>query len=100
MKYRGICKKATGLAFGVIPKFQAMGIDSFLIYEGSKVVQNKNTYNTYEMGWAADWNPKMVNVYKSLGAHQTRRMITYRYIFNTNTPFKRHPIIKYNYQAQ
>lgn len=100
MKYRGVCKKATGLAFGVIPKFQAMGIDSFLIYEGSKIVQNKNTYNTYEMGWAADWNPKMINVYKSLGAHQTRRMITYRYIFNTNTPFKRHPIIKYNHQAQ
>lgn len=99
MKYKGVCEKVTGLVFGIIPKFQAMGIDSFLIYEGAKVVQSKSSYNIYEMGWAADWNPKMINVYKSLGAHQTRRMVTYRYIFDANLPFKRHPIIAYNHQA-
>lgn len=95
MKYTKKCKRFTGIAFGVIPKFQAMGIDSFMIYEGAKMIQKKQTYNMYEMGWAADWNPKMVNIYKSLGAQQTRRLITYRYIFDKNIPFKHHPIIEY-----
>ncbi len=95
MKYARKCKRFTGIAFGVIPKFQAMGIDSFMIYEGAKRIQQKKIYNTYEMGWAADWNPKMVNIYKSLGAQQTRHLITYRYIFDKAIPFKRHPIIEY-----
>lgn len=95
MKYRRSCKRFTGIAFGVIPKFQAMGIDSFMIYEGAKLIQGKQLYNMYEMGWAADWNPKMLNIYKSLGAQQTRHLITYRYIFDRNISFNRHPIMEY-----
>ncbi|MCZ0211753.1 hypothetical protein OZK63_41060, partial [Streptomyces sp. UMAF16] len=56
MKKRGTCKKLTGLAFGVIPKYQALGIDSFLIYESALLVQGKGWYESYEMGWAGDWN--------------------------------------------
>lgn len=96
MKKNGVCKKLTGLAFGVVPKYQALGIDSFMIKECALLVQNKGWYETYEMGWAGDWNPKMLNIYKSLGGHQSRRLITYRYIFNTNkNPFERHPQLEY-----
>lgn len=91
MKKMGACKKVTGVAFGIVPKFQALGIDSFMIYEGALLLQNKGWYTTYEMGWAGDWNPKMINIYKSLGATQSRRMITYRHIFNNKYPFERHP---------
>jgi len=91
LKKSGACKKATGVAFGIVPKFQALGIDSFMIYEGALLLQGKGWYDTYEMGWAGDWNPKMVNIYKSLGATQSRRMITYRYIFNNKYTFERHP---------
>ena len=96
MKRRGACKRLTGLAFGVIPKYQALGIDSFLIYESALLIQGKGWYHTYEMGWAGDWNPKMINIYKSLGASQSRRLITYRYIFDTQKhPFERHPVMEY-----
>ncbi len=94
MKNKGTCKKATGLAFGVVPKFQALGIDSFLIFESAILLQGKGWYDTYEMGWAGDWNPKMLNIYKSLGGSQSRRMITYRYIFNDKIPFERHPVLE------
>lgn len=93
LKKSGACKKATGVAFGIVPKFQALGIDSFMIYEGALLIQGKGWYNTYEMGWAGDWNPKMVNIYKSLGAAQSRRMITYRYLFNNKYAFERHPVM-------
>ncbi len=96
MKKRGTCKRLTGLAFGVIPKYQALGIDNFIIYESALLIQFKGWYNTYEMGWAGDWNPKMINIYKHLGGTQSRRMVTYRYIFDeTKNPFQRHPVMEY-----
>jgi hypothetical protein len=96
MKKNGTCKKFTGIAFGIVPKFQSLGIDSFMIYEGASLIQGQHLYDTYEMGWAADWNPKMLNIYKNLGGNQSRRMITYRYIFDTNKhPFERHPVLEY-----
>lgn len=95
MKKSGKCKVFTGIAFGIIPKFQSLGIDSFMIYEGSLLIQQKHLYDKYEMGWAGDWNPKMVNIYKSLGAHQSRRMVTFRYLFDQSKHFERHPVMEY-----
>lgn len=95
MKKRGTNKRLTGLAFGVVPKYQALGIDSFMIYECGLLVQNKGWYHQYEMGWAGDWNPKMINIYKSLGAVQSRRMVTFRYLFDREREFVRHPEMDY-----
>lgn len=95
MKYRGMNKRLTGLAFGVVPKYQSLGVDSYLIYAASLLLQGKGWYLQYEMGWAGDWNPKMVNIYKSLGGKQSRRMITFRKIFNDRYPFERHPEMDY-----
>jgi hypothetical protein len=96
MKKTGYCKRLTGLAFGVVPKFQALGIDSFMIKECSLLIKDKDWYREYEMGWAGDWNPKMLNIYKSLGGKQSRQMVTYRYIFDeTKHNFERHPVMEY-----
>lgn len=96
MKYTLKRKKLIGLIFGVVPKYQALGIDSFLIQSCGYFMQHKNWYDSYEMGWAGDWNPKMHNIYKNLGGSQSRRMVTYRLIFNENNyPFERHPIMEY-----
>lgn len=95
MKYTGYNKRLTGLAFGVVPKYQALGIDSFMIYECALLLQGKGWYTQYEMGWAGDWNPKMINIYKSLGGIQSRQMVTYRYIFNPSVTFERHPEMDY-----
>ena len=95
MKFRGINKRLTGLAFGVVPKYQALGVDSYLIYASGLTIQGKGWYDQYEMGWAGDWNPKMVNIYKSLGGKQSRRMVTYRFIFDEQYLFERHPEMDY-----
>ncbi|MDB5209602.1 MAG: hypothetical protein JWQ30_429 [Sediminibacterium sp.] len=95
MKKTGYNKRLTGLAFGVVPKYQALGIDSFMIYECGLLVQNKGWYTQYEMGWAGEWNPKMINIYKSLNGVQSRRMITFRYLFDRGREFERHPEMEY-----
>lgn len=95
MKYKGSCKRFTGIAFGVVPKYQALGIDAFMIGEGSKFIQAARAYERYEMGWTGDWNPRMLNIYKGLGGNQSRQLVTYRFIFEDKHPFERHPIMDY-----
>jgi hypothetical protein len=89
------CTKFTGIVFGVVPEFQGKGIDAFMIAEAAKVVQTPNmVYNDYEMQWIGDFNPKMLNVAENLGdVYQSRRLITYRYLFDRNKPFHRHPVL-------
>ncbi|MEC5142167.1 hypothetical protein [Chitinophaga sp. 212800010-3] len=94
LKKTGYCKKMTGIIFGVVPEFQAKGVDSFIIVEGSKVIQgDKLGYQEYEMQWIGDFNPKMINVVENLGADISRQLTTYRYLFDRTAPYERHPFI-------
>jgi len=87
------CTKFTGIVFGVVPEFQGKGIDSFLVGEAHKTVV-KNPYDEYEMQWIGDFNPKMLNVALGLGdVYQSRKLTTYRYLFDRTKEFKRHPIL-------
>jgi hypothetical protein len=86
-------RKMNGVAFGIVPKFQALGIDAFMIYSVVLLVKEQGRYDGIEMGWAGDWNPRMINIYKGLGASQSRRMVTYRYNFDLTRPFERHPVV-------
>ncbi|MDB5207760.1 MAG: hypothetical protein JWR72_2835, partial [Flavisolibacter sp.] len=85
------CNKFTGLVFGIVPEFQGKGIDSFMVGEAHKTVL-KNPYDEYEMQWIGDFNPKMLNVAQGLGdVYQSRKLTTYRYLFDRTKEFKRHP---------
>jgi hypothetical protein len=87
------CKKFTGLVFGVVPQFQGKGIDAFLIMEADKYVL-KSQYTEYEMQWIGDFNPKMLNVGLGLGeVFPSRKLTTYRYLFDRTKEFKRHPML-------
>jgi len=88
-------KKFTGIVFGIVPEFQGKGIDAYMIAEGAKIVQIPSCpYTEYEMQWIGDFNPKMLNVAASLGdTFESRRLTTYRYLFDRTKEFKRHPIL-------
>ncbi len=95
LKMIGACRKFTGIVFGVVPEFQAKGVDAYIIVEGgTKVIQAQNLYDDYEMQWIGDFNPKMMNIGQSLGAYPSRRLVTFRYLFDRTKEFKRHPILK------
>lgn len=87
-------KRFTGLVFGVVPEFQGMGVDAYIINESKFVIQPLNRYEEYEMQWIGEFNPKMINVVESFGdTFRTRRLITYRYLFDRTKEFKPHPIL-------
>jgi hypothetical protein len=87
-------RKINGVAFGIVPKFQALGIDAYMIYGGALVIREKGRYDLIEMGWGGDWNPRMLAIYKAIGGVQSRRMVTYRYNFDRSIPFERHPVVQ------
>lgn len=86
-------ERFVGLVFGIIPKFQGKGVDGYMIVEASKVIQGNMLYKDFEMQWIGDWNPKMISVAESLGTHISRKLRTYRYLFDRNKEYKRHPIL-------
>lgn len=87
-------KKFNGLVFGIVPEFQGKGVDSYMIAESGKIIQYKTPYTQYEMQWIGDFNPKMINVVENFGdTFKTRQLTTYRYLFDREKEFKRHPIL-------
>jgi hypothetical protein len=93
MLKRRVTKKFVGLVFGIVPEQQAKGVDAYMILEGATEIRNKTPYVDYEMQWIGDFNPKMVAIAESLGTHKSRILKTYRYLFDREKEFKRHPFL-------
>ncbi len=87
------CNKFTGLVFGIVPEYQGIGLDSYMIMEGAKIIQGQQLYQDYEMQWIGEFNPKMINIAESLGTYRSRKLVTYRYNFDRTKEFKPHPIL-------
>lgn len=85
-------KKLVGIVFGIIPEYQGKGVDAFMIVEQGKVLLHKS-YTEYEMQWIGEFNPKMINVAENFGeTFRSRKLTTYRYLFDRTKEFKPHPI--------
>ena len=88
-------KKFTGLVFGVVPEWQGKGLDAYLIGECQRIIQGPSKpYTAYEMQWIGDFNPKMIHVAENFGdTFRSRNLATYRYLFDREKEFKRHPFL-------
>ena len=86
-------KKMVGLVFGVVPEWQRTGIEGYMIWEGTQHFRKHTDFEDYEMQWIGDFNPKMIKIAETLDTTMTRKLSTYRYLFDRNQEFKRHPEI-------
>ncbi len=86
-------QKLVGLLFGVVPEFQHKGIDAFMIVKALQTINDQTPYRELEMQWIGDFNPKMINMAQNMGAKCTRKLATYRYLFDQDKPFTPHPLI-------
>jgi hypothetical protein len=85
--------KMLGLVFGVVPEHQAKGVESAMIISYDKMSGKSSfPYKTIEMNWIGDFNPKMMRVCEQLLATIYKTHHTYRYLFDREKPFERHPI--------
>ncbi len=88
-------KFAWGLAFGVTPKFQGIGMESYVLNSAAEHLRiNRPNYTDVIVTWIGDFNPKMMHVTKSMGSKHYHDLITYRKLFDENAVFQRSPIIE------
>lgn len=85
--------KMVGLVFGVVPEWQRTGIDGYMIWEGTKHLRKHTDFEVTELQWIGDFNPKMMKIAENLDTTVTRKLATYRYLFDRNKPFERHPTL-------
>jgi hypothetical protein len=93
LRWRGVCRKMFGVAFGIAPEHQGKGVEGYIITHTARKIQPMGRYDTFEMTWIGDFNPKMVAICEDLGARRYRTYITYRKLFDEGREFKRAPII-------
>ncbi|UWX59342.1 hypothetical protein N0B40_13090 [Chryseobacterium oranimense] len=86
-------EKMVGLVFGVVPEWQKKGIDGYMIWEGTQHLRKHTDFKTTELQWIGDFNPKMIKIAESLDTTVTRKLVTYRYLFDRDKEFERHPIL-------
>ncbi|WP_421976633.1 hypothetical protein [Roseivirga seohaensis] len=87
----GVCKKALGIVFGVVPTHQRKGVEGGLVVSFVKTLAWKKgfQYENIEMNWIGDFNPKMMRVAEQIGAEIAKTHITYRKLFDETKEFKR-----------
>lgn len=85
--------KFVGLVFGIVPEWQKKGVDGYMIWAGAEHFKKHTAFQDYEMQWIGDFNPKMVSIAKSLETEVTRKLATYRYLFDRSKPYERHPYL-------
>lgn len=88
-----VCKVAYGSVIGFKPQFQNKGLETLLFYHIHQRMQQLKKYETLKIGWAGDFNPRIVNLYQKLGFEKTQTSRTYRLLFNPGQIVERSPII-------
>ncbi|NNC95349.1 MAG: hypothetical protein HKN92_07275 [Chitinophagales bacterium] len=86
-------RKFYGIVFGVIPEQQAKGLDSAIIMAADDHIKQYPQWQDIELTWIGDFNPKMMRIAENLGSDVIKTHHTYRYLFDRNAEFERHPII-------
>lgn len=77
----GRVDRARGIVFGVIPKYQNLGLETGMIMKFYDAVTKHENLRTSELSWIGDFNPKMHSLFQALGAKTTKVHYTYHYQF-------------------
>lgn len=88
-----IISRCRVVVMGVVPKFQRSGIESGIFYQLRQVMLRKPWYNEMELSWVGDFNPKMIALFKAVGAQHEITHHTLRFLFDRTKAFKRAPVI-------
>lgn len=77
----GDISRVRGIVFGVIPKYQNLGLETGMIMKfHDAMINNHPKMRTTELAWIGDFNPKMHSLFNSLGAKTTKVHYTYRFL--------------------
>ena len=83
LKWRGVMTRSVGVIFGVVPEHQGKGLESGIaLYFRKAARENPHyQYETIDLNWVGDFNPKMMRFSSTLGTKIVKTYITYRYLW-------------------
>lgn len=81
---RTAIKRSRGLVFGVVPKYQRLGITTGMIIQMYETMQNDPHLKCTELSWIGDFNPAMHALFEKVGAREVKIHHTYRKEFSKN----------------
>ena len=84
--------RARGVLMGVVPEFQGRGVEAAIVMKLQEMFRRKPHYREIEFSWVGDFNPKMKNIFLSVGSVPAKKYKTFRYLFDREKPFERYPI--------
>ncbi|MCD6346074.1 MAG: hypothetical protein J7L96_01510 [Bacteroidales bacterium] len=89
LKKRKTMTRNRVLLAGVIPEFQNSGVIAALFLQFIRSMKNRPEYTEMELSWVGDYNPRMQKIYEQIGGVAMKKHITFRYLFDSTTPFVR-----------
>ncbi len=92
-KWRRTPQIMVGIVFGVDRAYHGKGVEGAMIKWAEEHIVTLNRYKETTLTWIGDFNPKMMHVAENLGATISRRLVTYRYMFDREAPYERAPIV-------
>jgi hypothetical protein len=84
--------KVKGLVFGILPKYQNLGIDAVLSYYFYLELMKKKQFRDVGISWIGGFNPKMNSLIEVLSGHVDKVHYTYRKMLDENIKFKPYSI--------
>jgi len=89
-----VVNRIRSIIIGVAPDYQKQGVEALIFHKVGQVF-DRNQYTELEFSWIGDFNLKMQDTIKSVGAKKVSTHVTYRYLFDRNKKFVRYPIDNY-----
>jgi len=77
----GRIDRVRGIVFGVIPKYQNLGLEAGMIIKFHDAIMTYPNIRASELAWIGDFNPKMHSLFNALGAKTTKVHHTFRVEF-------------------
>lgn len=77
----GRINRARGIVFGIIPKYQNLGLETGMIMNLYQAIMKMKHLRSSELAWIGDFNPKMHSLFNALGAQTTKIHYTYHITF-------------------
>ncbi|MFC0185420.1 hypothetical protein SAMN04515674_103206 [Pseudarcicella hirudinis] len=93
LMWKGVITRTCGVIFGVIPEYQGKGVESAIALRFRQAGRENPhyQYETIDMNWVGDFNPKMNRFVSQLGTTRDKEYVTYRFLFDQTKEFKRAP---------
>jgi len=95
-RWKNSCTRVLGVAFGIAKSHHSKGLDAALsVCLERETKKTDFPYTDLELNWIGDFNPPMLKLMQNLEFTVCKKHVTYRKLFDPNTPFERHPIRSY-----